>query len=1093
MVDIGLTLGAAVAKAACKVWLKDSTIAGDVSATVIDIVRSKVSGRREQRRAARVFEDIEEQVADSILQSMGHEYRGVPENERQAAILAAAGSFDKADLAAPDLFATDLDPLFLARHVKRQSPRATRDLSSGGVELYDQIVAACSEYIVGASTALPGFTVGAFSELLHRQSETLERLAGLAVSLEQSTKRTNAEHFASAYRQLVVSQLDRVQLFGFTISDALRRYPLSTSYITLTVAAKSDSTVDSWRRLYVSELAQQVQSGTAPVNVALAVSRRLLIRGEAGSGKTTLLQWLAVQAAAEKFAGTLRDWKAVTPFFVRLRQYVGKELPAPEQFLDGMGRHISNELPPGWVHERLRSGAALILVDGVDELPEGGRAAAREWLEGLVSTFPKSRYVVTSRPAAAGADWLDELEFASVEVQPMSVADARNLIHFWHSAVQSVSSDNDERERIAESERHLAKAITEHRHLRQIVVNPLLAAMLCALHLDRRMQLPIDRLELYAIAIEALIERRDVERRISGDYESFSRTARMFILQEISYWMLRNGLSTAPIDRVESRIQQVLAGMPRNSRRGVEVLSLLLNRSGLIREPIPGQVDFVHRTFQEYLAARAVVDADDIEVLLQHVDDDQWREVIMMACGQALAPQRDTLLRGVIERAAGKTAGSARIKALAVGCLEISPQLAPDLARAIKSLARALLPPRTLSEAGILANAGEMILELLPDSQVRSVRRAAATVRLASLVGGELGFDIVKRYASTEDDEVATEVEQAWGRFDLEEFARTVLPRQHRWRRLILDDPEKVPFARYTKRFTILCQFARGYGDLAFATDLPDLRHLIVREDRLLVDLAPLAVCDHLDMLYLGQTGSLALDPLEHISNLTHLELDCEEGQIDIAGLRCLLNLKKLQLVNSGMVSRTLQDLPADAELERLGFWRAPDVINLCELLNCPQLAGLDFLLLGNAENLTSIDGVSAWSETCTGLYIHAPRVQDFSELARMPRIDFLNLQRCGIEDMAFASNLPELRILHIGGTVAIPDLAPLRELRKLERLFVYGDDQVDLSPLAGMTNLTVDVGRRSRQGVIGRSLLGKGSSVVTTSSARKGSGPART
>jgi hypothetical protein len=211
-----------------------------------------------------------------------------------------------------------------------------------------------------------------------------------------------------------------------------------------------------------------------------------------------------------------------------------------------------------------------------------------------------------------------------------------------------------------------------------------------------------------------------------------------------------------------------------------------------------------------------------------------------------------------------------------------------------------------------------------------------------------------------------------------------------------------------------------------------------------------------------------------------------EVGQIDIAGIRCLLNLKQLQLVDSGMVSRTLQDLPAGAELERLGFWRAPDVINLCELLNCPQLTRLGFLLLGNAENLTSIDGVSAWSQTCTGLYIHAPRVQDFSELAQMPRIDFLNLQRCGIEDLTFASNLPELRILHIGVSVAIPDLAPLRELRKLEMLFIYGDDQVDLSPLAGMTNLKVDVGRRSRQSVIGRSLLGKGSSVVTTSSARK-------
>ncbi len=73
------------------------------------------------------------------------------------------------------------------------------------------------------------------------------------------------------------------------------------------------------------------------------------------------------------------------------------------------------------------------------------------------------------------------------------------------------------------------------------------------------------------------------------------------------------------------------SGMVDHSPR--DVCRYLLERSGLIREPTPDRVDFIHRTFQDYLAGRAAVRADDIGALIAHAHNDQWRNVIVMAAG----------------------------------------------------------------------------------------------------------------------------------------------------------------------------------------------------------------------------------------------------------------------------------------------------------------------------------------------------------------------------------------------------------------------------------------------------------------------------
>jgi hypothetical protein len=59
---------------------------------------------------------------------------------------------------------------------------------------------------------------------------------------------------------------------------------------------------------------------------------------------------------------------------------------------------------------------------------------------------------------------------------------------------------------------------------------------------------------------------------------------------------------------------------------------------------VKGAIDFTHRTFQEFLAAKAVVDADDIPLLVQHTHDDQWREVVLLTIGLASRTVRENLV-----------------------------------------------------------------------------------------------------------------------------------------------------------------------------------------------------------------------------------------------------------------------------------------------------------------------------------------------------------------------------------------------------------------------------------------------------------------
>ncbi|MDQ3786022.1 MAG: NACHT domain-containing protein [Actinomycetota bacterium] len=1060
MADPALLLGAAVVKTACKIWLKDNAIAANAAVSILDIIQAKVADVREQRRVRRLFEDLEERVADNLASSLGTEFRNVPDNERQAAVLAVRDTFERAKLTSSMVFAADLTVGALEGLVRPAGQTFTASLSTDATVLYDRVLYDCCAYVVEVANVLPGFQIGVFREILSRQHDIMRRLDERFDLLPIQLGGRGAETFEPTYRRLVAKQLDKVELFGVTMSERIGNYPLSVAYVSLSI--HTSSMAPRFGTPYESmEIARR---SVASIDDALGATKRAFIRGEAGSGKTTLLQWLAVRAGRREFTGPLADWNECVPLFIRLRRYSGADLPAPEEFLREVGRTVAHTMPLGWVHHLLASGRALVLVDGVDELPEVQRRHARDWLRELVEAYPDARYVVTSRPAAAAESWLDGESFEAFEIQPMTVSDIDAFVRHWHAAMAAGISDAAEVDRIESSRDALTAAITARRHLRMLAVSPLMTALICALHLDRRMQLPDDRMELYSIALEMLLERRDAEREIRASDLVIPRTDKMLILEDLAYWLVRNGWSDASRQRVLARLADKLKAMHRVRGDAEEVLTHLLDRSGLLRSPVEGQIDFVHKTFQEFLAARAAVANDDIGVLVQHAHDDQWREVVLMAAGHARPQQTDELLRKLLERADQAPEKQRYVlHALAVGAIQHAPQLSLDLRERLNAVAARLLPPRGMTEAAALAGAGELALELLSGRTRYTTAEAAATIRMAATIGGEQAMSIIATCGQQRGRAVRDELERAWSKFEPEVFAERVLTKQPQLY-LRVGDPSQLPALKHLRLTTVDCQFSQGHGNVDYLDDLPELEYFVLR-DPLLRDLSAAARHPKLEYLTIRRgTGPVNVTPLGSCRSLRRLDiaLSAVEDRRQLGGIA---QIHTLQLTDSAQPQDVLPFLPQGQRLQRIGFWEAVATGGLDDLLAAPQLADLDFLLLGDADHLTSIAGIEQWADTMTGVYLEARRLRDVTLLARLPKLTFANLKGARVTSLEFTRDLPALERLHVGGATDVPDLTPLRELQSLRYLHIWGRDPVDLSGLAGASDLEVfvDGGRRRR------------------------------
>ncbi|MGW4362679.1 NACHT domain-containing protein [Streptomyces californicus] len=962
-----------------------------------------------------------DRLARVLAGRLSESYADLLEHERLAALASVQDAFADGVPDTGRLFALELDP----ERLRAELSAPAAGLSTRSLDLYEDLLGRCCAHLVEQLTAHPSFAARAAVEQVRATGRTRRLVEDVRERVGSRPDAADLE-FEGRYAEFIANANSRVELFGLTLGRSAGGWPLETAYIGLEVSGEY-GTVD---RLGPDHPVRT----TVRIEQALGEHERLLLRGPAGSGKSTLVQWLALNAARQSFGNELADWNRCVPFVLRLRAFtVLDALPAPADFLRATGVPLHGSAPAGWADRMMRQGRALVLVDGVDEVPDRLRRRMERWLKDLIVAYPRARYVVTTRPSAVPETWLSASGFEPHALLAMGQEDVRAFIGHWHRAARSECRAEEERAELDRYENALRRAVGTRRDLGLLATNPLMCALLCALNRDRRMQLPRARKELYDAALDMLLVRRDTEREIVGvEGVDLTREEQTALLQRLAYWLIRNGLVEARQDEAVAMIADWMRSMSQVRGAPDQVFAHLLNRSGLLREPAPGSVGFVHRTFQDYLGAKAAVEARDFGVLVRHAHEDQWDDVVQMAVGHARPDERAVLLRGLLKRADAEPEHGHRLVLLAAGSLAHAPELDPDIRAEVEARTGRLLPPDGQESIDELAKVGDLAVELL-SSMVDDLTEteAAAMVRTAAAVGTETAYELVKQFRDDSRGWVATALSVAWEQFEADVYAREVMAC-----RAWVEKPAVVGTAAQLSALRLIPELHNvhvtgDHQDLSAVTSAPGVKRVFVFGNSRIADVNALAAMPRLREIGLSHCPQIrSIEPLAR-PRLEWLSLVELHPALDPGPLADLPDLRYLTLGHP-FVMESIGELPVCAGVSRLDLLRETSYLNL--------------------------EGLEAWTSLRLLALYGASHLRQLNRMPALHGLEHLRLIQIPRTELRWTAPFTELRNLTLFVDDAPCDLSPLADLPSLESLKLYGEMPYDLTPLTSRENLTIHV-----------------------------------
>lgn len=491
-----------------------------------------------------------------------------------------------------------------------------------------------------------------------------------------------------AYLNWVFEQVATLSLSGIdpkVVDFPITRLSLSSTYVALATLEIKDLGKSSQRKEILDLPVERKHRYVSALD-QLNRHPRLVLLGDPGSGKSTFINFVAMCLTGEAlrrndanldlltapFPGEEEDrsqrqrsksWEHgdLLPIRIILRDFAAVGLPSSGQ--EASGQHLwgflSNELRSAslgdyepFLRTELREKGALILLDGLDEVPEASarRIQIKQAIESFVASFPLCRILVTSRTYAYQKQEWRLNSFTESVLAPFSNAQIKQFIDRWYHYVGLTRSlDPEDAQGRAEV---LKRAIVNNDRLLGLAERPLLLTLMASLHAWRGGSLPVKREELYADSVDLLLdwwENKNVVRDHRGqiilmqpslaEWLKVDRQEVRHLLEELAYKVHATQpdlLGTGDIKEVD-----LVAGLMRISQspdiRPSRLVEYLTSRAGLLLPRGIGIYTFAHRTFQEYLAACYLTDHDypDQIAELASIDPQRWREVTLLAGAKA--------------------------------------------------------------------------------------------------------------------------------------------------------------------------------------------------------------------------------------------------------------------------------------------------------------------------------------------------------------------------------------------------------------------------------------------------------------------------
>ena len=318
-----------------------------------------------------------------------------------------------------------------------------------------------------------------------------------------------------------------------------------------------------------------------------------LVEGSPGIGKTTLCLKLAYDSTHGKIPTKCSFPKFEVVLLLKCRDIDGNIMDTIREQL--LPRDIEEKIVEKLLHflkdihnqERI-----LIILDGLDELPEKSRYHVDELLHRRIFPFC---YVLATTRQERGIEARKTFFFdIHLEIKGYTESDSITYVrrHF-ESIGQSPKGER------------LIEEMQQNTFLNALRNNPLNLLLLCVVYEDYEGKLPTSRTELYQVIVRCLLRRHCAKRNLTNpeDDSVLEKTfeKEVLALGELAWLCLLS-------DRYGFRENELVAFERKYPGLVARELGLLYKEESLKRLKPQHEYCFLHKTFQEYVAAAYIAE-----------------------------------------------------------------------------------------------------------------------------------------------------------------------------------------------------------------------------------------------------------------------------------------------------------------------------------------------------------------------------------------------------------------------------------------------------------------------------------------------------
>lgn len=404
----------------------------------------------------------------------------------------------------------------------------------------------------------------------------------------------------------------------------------------------------------------------------LGDGERVVLLGDAGCGKSTLLRVIALDLLQGQghFPELALRWGEHIPVYIpfaRWSSQVARE-GSPIGIKDVVRRSLEHLLTTSVVDlldRAIDDQRVLLLIDGLDEW--SSEQAARATLSALVTTVEAHGVpvIVSGRPRGLNSIGALPANWKRGTVAPLSVAQQAVIARRWFGRYAAAAADGTGPTDASLRTGRFMAELARDANLGALAVVPLLLIGLVTLAL-RGQILPRTRRDIYDQLVRVLLEVHPNSRATaSGDTEPRFRHAtdpdhRRAAIARLAFAMReQTGGTGMQLTAARETLRSYLAS-PQGfdltdadaAAAASEILSVNAETQGIIVERAPGEVGFVHASFEEFLSAEHVGGwpLSDIESFVRaHAGEGRWRNVITNLLGHIQRRDEFDRLISIIE------------------------------------------------------------------------------------------------------------------------------------------------------------------------------------------------------------------------------------------------------------------------------------------------------------------------------------------------------------------------------------------------------------------------------------------------------------